>query len=177
MKNKDVQAITVQNLVDEAQIARSTFYSLYEDKQDFLNQIIDNMFYQLREQTKPEKFDTLSDFYETACYRCYMKHFEYIEEHSEFFKVMLGNHGISSFRKRMEDSAVETYEEIFKYIDETKLPIPKDYLIQYVISAHIGLTFKWLRDGMKYSAIYMAELVSRITFKGIFISFSLELLQ
>lgn len=29
-------------------------------------------------------------------------------------------------------------------------------------------TFKWLRDGMKYSPKYKAEIVNNLTFKGIF---------
>lgn len=174
MQKQDFQSITVKNLVDEAQIARSTFYSLYENKQEFINQIIDNMLSCLRDNLKPTKFAKAPSFDEKDLNKYYVMHFKYIEENADFFSVMLSNHGISGFRKKMEDSAVQNYEEIFKDIDETKLSIPKDCLIQYVISAHIGLTFKWLQDGMKYSATYMAELISRITFEGIFLSFGLE---
>lgn len=175
MKKKSIQFITVQNLVDEAQLARSTFYSLYENKQQFVNQVIDNMFYNLRMETKMDTFIGHSFTNEQDLYKYYLKHFEYIAKHADFFSVMLGNNGVSSFRKKMEDSALKTYEEIFNDIELNNLVVSKDYLIQYVISAHMGITFKWLRDGMKYSPNYMAEIVNNLTFKGIFLSFGLSI--
>mgnify|MGYP000376362802 FL=1 len=35
MDQKTIDEITVHDLVEEAQVARSTFYSQFEDKQDF----------------------------------------------------------------------------------------------------------------------------------------------
>jgi AcrR family transcriptional regulator len=172
MKDHDIQSITIQKLVDEAQLARSTFYSLYEDKQQFLDQIVKDMFVHLRTETRPDKIPSFSCFHEKARYKYYVRHFQYIAQNADFFRVML--HGLPGFRKKMEDSARETYDEIFKEVDAAKLPIPKDCLIQYVISAHMGLTFKWLEDGMKYSPMYMAEMVSHLTFDGIFRSLYLD---
>jgi AcrR family transcriptional regulator len=174
MKRQDIQSITIQNLVDEAQLARSTFYSLYKDKQHFLDKIVDDMFAQLRAEVKPDKFSKSSGFNEKARHKYYIKHFQYIAQNFDFFRVMLSDNGTSCFRKKMEDSAVKTYTEIFKNVDETKLYIPKDCLIQYVISAHMGLTIKWLQDGIKYSPYYMADMISRLTFEGIFHSLSLD---
>ncbi|VBB09575.1 transcriptional regulator c-terminal region [Lucifera butyrica] len=173
MENQDIQSITIQNLVDEAEIARSTFYSLYEDKQQFLDKIIEDMFSRLRSETMPEK-PSKSGFHEKDRYKYYVKHFLYIAQNANFFRVMLSNHGLSCFRKKMEDSARITYAEIFSDIDETRLPIPKDCLIQYLISAHMGITFKWLEDNMKYSPFYMAEMISLLTCEGILRSLYLD---
>ena len=54
MDRKTIDEITVQDLVEEAQVARSTFYTQFEDKQDFLDTIVEEMFYQLRKETKPD---------------------------------------------------------------------------------------------------------------------------
>lgn len=87
---------------------------------------------------------------------------------------MLGSNGLSSFRQKMEESARITYTEILSRFSDDSLSIPKEYLIQYIISAHIGITGKWLEDGMKYSPSYLAELLTHLTFQGVFHGLELD---
>lgn len=174
LETRPIQSITVHDLVDQAELARSTFYSLFEDKQHFVDEIIEEMFVGLQKETKPEKFSRSGGVDDGAQQKYYIKHFQYIAQNADFFRVMLSENGSPSFRKRMEDSARVTYERIFADLDEQTLPFPKDFLIQYIISAHMGLTIKWLENGMIYSPTYMAELIRNLTFNGIFCTLGLD---
>lgn len=174
MDQKTIDEITVQNLVEEAQVARSTFYSQFEDKQDFLDTITDEIFTQLRKETKPDSYARESGLSSKSNCKYYVKHFQYIAGHAEFFRVMLGRNGLPSFRQKMEESARITYTEILNQFSDEDLSLPKAYLIQYIISAHIGITSKWLEDGMKYSPAYLAELLTHLTFQGVFHGLELD---
>lgn len=168
MKKKSAHAVTVQELVTQAQVARSTFYALYESKEQFLSQIVDDMFAGLRRQVQPRPGE------QAVPGQYYSRHFQYIARHAPFFLAMLGEHGVSDFRRKMEESALETYQKVFAPVAQEDLPLPKDCLIQYLISAHIGLTYQWLREGMRYSPAYMAGLLNQLTFQGIVRSLHLE---
>lgn len=174
MDRKTIDEITVQDLVEEAQVARSTFYTQFEDKQDFLDTIVEEMFFELRKETKPDSYARESGLNSKNSSKYYVKHFDYISKNAEFFRVMLGSNGLSSFRQKMEESARITYTEILSRFSDDDLSFPKEYLIQYIISAHIGITSKWLEGGMKYSPSYLAELLTHLTFQGVFHGLELD---
>lgn len=165
LQTKDLEKITVNDIVMQARIARSTFYAQFEDKPHFINSIIEETMVDLRKETLPVKSTSLELEKESHDY--YKKHFDYILKNAELFKAMMGEHGTPLFRKKLEESAFITYEHILSGLKDSDLPIPRDYFIQYIISAHIGITEKWLEGGLRYSASYMAELVTQLTFYGL----------
>ena len=137
MDRKTIDEITVQDLVEEAQVARSTFYTQFEDKQDFLDTIVEEMFFELRKETKPDSYARESGLNSKNSSKYYVKHFDYISKNAEFFRVMLGSNGLSSFRQKMEESARITYTEILSRFSDDDLSFPKEYLIQYLSLIHI----------------------------------------
>ncbi|MEG0505749.1 MAG: TetR-like C-terminal domain-containing protein, partial [Raoultibacter sp.] len=97
----------------------------------------------------------------------YIRHFEYIFEHASFFKTMFGQHGPTVFHQKFEESAYVTYQDIFLQSQTHAIDRSMDYFIQYIISAHIGITTKWIKDGMQETPIFMAELLTNMTFRGL----------
>lgn len=166
MQQKELEKISVNEIVQEAQIARSTFYAQFEDKIYFIQTIIDETLHDLRQETWPDNNKkTASLENESSAY--YQKHFAYILKHADFFQAMMGKHGTPLFRRKFAESAYITYDAILSHFSDDELPIPKAYFIHYIISAHIGITYKWLDDGLKYSASYMAEILTSLTFHGL----------
>lgn len=166
MEKSDLQTISVNDIVQEAKVARSTFYAQFEDKPYFIRSIIEEMLEDLRSETWPGR-DEKTGCLEQESHDYYEKHFAYIIEHAVFFKAMMGKHGTPLFRQRLEESARITYDDILSQFGDEELPIPRAYFIQYIISAHIGITSKWIEDGLKYSAAYMAKLLTDLTFHGL----------
>ncbi len=165
METKDLEKISVNDLVQKAQVARSTFYAQFEDKPFFINNIIEEVLADLRKETLPSYSKEMGLEKESHDY--YRKHFEYIYRHANFFKAMLGPHGTPLFLNKFEESAYITYSKIFLEYQDDNLQIPMEYFIQYIISAHIGITIKWIESDLKYSAAYMAELLTNLTFYGL----------
>lgn len=55
LKEKDVTSITIQEITEKAELTRGTFYLHYQDKQDFLVQIMNEVLEELIEQVKPKQ--------------------------------------------------------------------------------------------------------------------------
>ncbi len=43
------------------------------------------------------------------------------------------------------------------------MQVSKEILVSYITSAHIGVICSWLERGMKYSTLFMANQLTRLT--------------
>ncbi|QHZ47119.1 TetR/AcrR family transcriptional regulator [Bacillus sp. NSP9.1] len=165
LKEKDVHSITIQEIADKADLTRATFYLHYKNKHDFILQSMEGMLNELIEQVKPVP-STADRLHPPPSF---LRLFEFIHKHAEYFEVMLGDRGLPQFRSRlMKIVQKRIYEEFISSIAESEkqLVIPQDLLIDYITSAHIGVISSWLESGMKFSPVYMAKQLTRLTLLG-----------
>ncbi|MEC1673538.1 TetR-like C-terminal domain-containing protein [Bacillus mojavensis] len=169
LKEKEANSITIQEITEKADLTRGTFYLHYRDKQDFLFQsmteVLDNLIQQVKPETPVEPVIINEDHPPVS----FVKLFEYIHEHAEYFQVMLSDRGLPQFRSLMAEFVQKRiYEELLSSIEESEklLQIPKEILVSYITSAHIGVICSWLESGMKYSPLFMANQLTRLTLLG-----------
>ncbi|MEI2377189.1 TetR-like C-terminal domain-containing protein, partial [Priestia megaterium] len=99
----------------------------------------------------------------------FVKLLEFIYDHADYFKVMLSDRGLPQFRSHMTEIVKKrVYGELISSIGEAEdgLDIPKDILISYITSAHIGVICSWLESDMKFSPAFMADKLTRLTLLG-----------
>ncbi|MDM5300784.1 TetR-like C-terminal domain-containing protein [Bacillus subtilis] len=169
LKEKDANSITIQEITEKAELTRGTFYLHYQDKQDFLFQSMTEVLDDLIRQVKPETLIEPVSIDEDHPPLSFVKLFEYIHEHAEYFQVMLSDRGLPQFRSLMAEFVQKRiYEELLSSIKESDkaLQVPKEILISYITSAHIGVICSWLESGMKYSPLFMANQLTRLTLLG-----------
>src|SRR5690348_3058961 len=104
LKEKDVTSITIQEITEKAELTRGTSYLHYQDKQDFLMQSMNEVLEELIEKVKPkqnnEDFAAVEENDESVSF---LKLFEFIYNHSDYFKVMLSDRGLPQFRSHMTE--------------------------------------------------------------------------
>ncbi|PJZ00670.1 MULTISPECIES: TetR/AcrR family transcriptional regulator [Bacillus] len=169
LKEKDANSITIQEITEKADLTRGTFYLHYQDKQDFLFQSMTEVLDDLIRQVKPETPVEPVSIDEDHPPLSFVKLFEYIHEHAEYFQVMLSDRGLPQFRSLMAEFVQKRiYEELLSSIKESDkaVQVPKEILISYITSAHIGVICSWLESGMKYSPLFMANQLTRLTLLG-----------
>ncbi|MFH0348158.1 TetR-like C-terminal domain-containing protein [Bacillus sp. SW14] len=169
LKEKDANSITIQEITEKADLTRGTFYLHYQDKQDFLFQSMTEVLDDLIRQVKPETPVEPVSIDEDHPPLSFVKLFEYIHKHAEYFRVMLSDRGLPQFRSLMAEFVQKRiYEELLSSIKESDkaLQVPKEILISYITSAHIGVICSWLESGMKYSPLFMANQLTRLTLLG-----------
>lgn len=165
---KGFDAITVQDITKKSEINRATFYRHYKDKFDLLEKIIDERLEVFLKSINPKSFHSISYQYnEEEPHPIFMALFEHVKEHIDFYKVMLGKSGINEFRVRMLNVIMDTFHNQFiEIFQKREVKIPEDILLNYIISAYLGVITFWVENGMKYSPKFMAIQLTKLSLFG-----------
>lgn len=166
LEEKGFEAMTVRDLTETAMINRATFYKHYKDKYDLLDKLMEEMLDGLKEAAPYHLGDLVSADSEPAI--VFVRLFQLIEAHHDFFRVMLGKKGLPIFQHRILDMIRKYFNERFETIhpNPANMKVTKDVLIAYLSSAHLGVIMDWLEKGRPYSKEYMAKQLSLLTVSG-----------
>ncbi len=148
---KGYEKVTVQDIIDRANVGRTTFYSHFQDKQDLLLsgfEKLRDMLENLRSESSPEK--SVWDFS--------LALFQHAEEQRQPFKALFGKQArgvvFSLFQKSLIVYLEERFQTTFR---KKKQPVPLDVFVQYLFSVFLGLLTWWLDNNISYSAEQMND--------------------
>lgn len=172
MEEKGFDAITVKDITSRAKINRGTFYAHYQDKFDFITQCQEEIMTGIANIVKRNFTEVVNSLEEDAPLftplSIAVSVFEYLNEHSKFIKAILGPKGDLSFQIKLKEFMWKTLFEkgTTPHIKEENLLVPRQYLVSYVASAHIGVIQQWLSSGQQESPQEMAQILSQIALNG-----------
>ncbi|MBE1444082.1 TetR/AcrR family transcriptional regulator [Paenibacillus sp. OAS669] len=170
MKEQGFDRTTVRDITSRAMINRATFYLHYEDKYALLRSLVDGMLEELKQTMQlPDHFSAQQLQMSTEVPPVsFVRQFEHLAAHAPFYKVMLGPNGVPGFAGRMEQVIQEALfaRQALAQPDERRLSLPRELIIRYATSAHIGIMKHWLEHDMPYSADYMAKQLNRLHMLG-----------
>ncbi|WP_164779648.1 TetR/AcrR family transcriptional regulator [Paenibacillus kobensis] len=165
MEEKGFEHITVRDITGRAEINRATFYLHYRDKYDLLDSIVNEMLSEFEAAFRlPDGF-TAADFVtDDTPPDSFIRQFEHIAAHAAFYKVMLGPSGLPGFASRMEAIIRNSLyrRSTIAQPDDRQVAMPRDIIVRYVTSAHMGVLMYWLENDMHYSPKYMASELIRL---------------
>ncbi|WP_416148969.1 TetR/AcrR family transcriptional regulator [Salipaludibacillus sp. HK11] len=155
MQEKKYSKITIQDIIDRANVGRSTFYSHFatkdellfssvEDLLEILNQYIKS--YIEHDGDKPRLISVL-DF------------FEHIQENSKIMKGLFKSEGADLFFEKVEAYWNDGIEEYL----QSKLPIGKEpkvpikILTNHISSSLLNLLKWWVNNHMSYTPVQMDQ--------------------
>ena len=167
MKEKPLDKITVNEIVKHAGVARTTFYAQFDDKDAFVHEMIQDKLKELRTIVTPNFDITDEKRFEENSNSYYIKYYEVFLENAEFFKVFLGPNGLPGFVDLLTQNGIEAYTHIFENANVDEFPLPPKYIVQYIVSAHIGLGIQWMKNDFKESPEYMAKIQNRLSYRGL----------
>ena len=161
MKEKPISSITVKEICEVADINRSTFYSHFSDQFDLLNkiegEIIEEMNATLNQYnyTKEEEVLKMTE-----------KLLEYVADNSEICQTLFSEHGDTSFPKRVMLVAQQITAKTWTNTNNVDKNI-SEYIGTFVVSGSIHIIKSWLDKGMDKTPKEMAEIIIKLTNKGI----------
>ncbi len=151
------EKITVQDIIDRANVGRSTFYSHFRDKEDLLLsgfESLRDVFEGFRTQPSPT----------TAGWDFSLALFQHAEEQRPVFKALLGKQAGAAVLKRIQKALTAYLKEHFQAIfPKKKQPVPLGVFVQYFVSTFLGLLTWWLDNDISYSAEQMNEYYRKLT--------------
>lgn len=140
------ESVTIQELLDRANVGRSTFYAHFQDKDQLLRSILDRLD-ELFEQHRNLLLDTAKNVANaektdrTIGLSPTLSLFQFIGQNHEFFKAMLAHRGYGIFAKPVYDYVFAHVHGIFTS------PVHNDVI------AHLHGPFKMLRSREKYGLL------------------------
>ena len=132
---KRIEKITVKEIAQMAEYNRGTFYEYFTDVYDVLEQIEQLLIPTLDElppTTKLEHdipFDMFLNLYEQNC---------------KYYSVLLGDNGDPAFVSKLKNSIKPLImKKISKKVDRNDIEL--DFILEYILSAMIGILSYWFR--------------------------------
>ncbi len=166
MLEKGYSSVTVQDIIDRANVGRSTFYAHFTDKEELLGIQLEDFRGYLRQNrcyshVQPGEPQLPILGFSLAILRHAEGHFE----HHLRLLVKSDAAGIIHRRilKILKDCAQEELEAISR---EYSSSVPLDALAQYIINAFLGLMTWWLENKLPYPAEQMNQLCYSLIVSG-----------
>ncbi|MEG0774306.1 TetR/AcrR family transcriptional regulator [Clostridium sp.] len=169
IEEKGFNDISITDLTTRADINRGTFYLHYSDKFDLLEKVENEVLEELNEHTKSiDSIDILNVESLDKPIPFVVKIFEYFKENAMFIKAILGPKGHPTFqikiKKFIETNLFE--KKVVNTLKKEEMQIPEEYLISYVLSAHLGVMQHWIESGMEKSPEEIALILSKLFLLG-----------
>src|SRR3954469_1365626 len=170
ISEKEFTQISIKDIINQANISRSTFYAHYQDKYDLLDKTIQEKLSQLSElllESKSNYMNYQSNIEIPDPY--FVTFFEHLTMNKKFYHTMFTKMDSTEFLSKMYEVIRESfYIRVSSMEKEQKLLVPLDILLDYSSSSIIGSTKVWVENNMIYAPHYMALQLTRLAIMGIY---------
>ncbi len=162
---KGYAVITVQDILDRANLGRSTFYAHYRDKDELLVSEFEH-FREMFEQYDAQPAAHAQKRTETPTPS--LTFFRHAGQNHVLYKAMVGKQGGEVVQKYLYQYVSEMMQEhLYRQIGSNRnLAVPREVLIHYFVSSFLALLTWWLDHDMPYSAERMEEIFQTLTMPG-----------
>ena len=151
------ETITVQDIIDRANVGRSTFYAHFQDKEDLLLSGFENMrdmFEGFQKGSSPA----------TSGWNFSLALFQHAAERRPAFKALFGKRAGVVILNHLEKAMTAVLKEHFQTVlPKKKQVVPLDIFVEYMVSVFLGLLTWWLDNDSPQSAGQMNAYYRKLT--------------
>lgn len=165
--------ISVKDITTRANINRGTFYLHYKDKFDLLNQTLQEVIRGLENITlETAAFSDDEIVNTTILSNITVRLFKFLDAKAPLIQALFTIKGTNSLENAIKELARQNIfkENTAAQIKNENLLAPKEYLISYISSAHIGVIQEWLAKKVRETPEEMAEILINLSLRGPLIS-------
>lgn len=155
--------ISIQDITDEADTARVTFYRHYRDKEELLTDCLNNLYEELATKTQKLSPQAILDGYSPVRVL-----YEHIEEQETLYRILFSSHGSQTVLERLRHHLAKNGLQTL--MNSGRVPqgnIPPEIIAYHSVGAMIGLAMWWLDHDKPYPASYMARVSLWLTLTGV----------
>jgi AcrR family transcriptional regulator len=165
---KGYHNITVQDVTDQANVARTTFYLHYKDIDDLLFSSMADIYEELLVKWMQRTPSILTSDSDPQGYGD-TEDFEHVAEYASFYRVMMSENGSMKFMVRVQQYLTHAMERALRrYMPEDATPaMPLDMLAAMLAGSEIGVMMWWVQNDMPYTPEAMSRLCDRFSGPGI----------
>ncbi len=166
IQEKGYERITIQDILDRADVGRSTFYAHYRDKEDLLESGFEDIRSALVAERNPSP-DTIRP--KGKFLQPLLAVFEHVEAHRQFWRPLAKKGGADVAIRILRDNVIELTREHFRTrfaatnLDQTQV----NAATEFVVGACMGLLVWWLDNDVPYTAADIHSLFQQLATRGI----------
>ena len=160
---KGYAAVTVQDVIDRANVGRSTFYAHFQDKESLFLSEFEAL------QMQFEHHLTRMPMTDASPWGLSLMMFQHAQSQRQLYKALAGKEAGSVVLEYLRKflSAV-LFDHLKPQFSKRKTPqIPPEILAHYLVSTFIALLTWWLDHDLPYSAERMNDMFRQLTQPGV----------
>ncbi len=162
LHEKRYDLITVQAIIDRANVSRSTFYLHYQDKDDLLASNFEHVLDDLNHHQPALASGELRLL-------PVLELFRHVQGHRVLYQAIVGGRGMDVLFKAGRAYWARNIEQVVKTLsaDASPSPVPLPILTNYITGAFLTLLNWWLDNNLPYPPERMAELFKQLVMPGV----------
>ena len=163
IEEKGFESLTVQDIIDRANIGRATFYTHFDNKEDLLISGLDELQQELR-QRQQEKHAEGSNIQERLFAFSY-EVFAHTERHRQLFRALSADGTAVVIKRAWHQILFNLVREDVKAVfpNEEYCSVPIDALVHMITGSLYGLLMWWLDGSTTLSAREINTIFRRLT--------------
>ncbi|MBE6023863.1 MAG: TetR/AcrR family transcriptional regulator [Cellulosilyticum sp.] len=149
MQQYNFKEITITQIAQEAKLSRKTFYRLYNNKEEILDDFFQNLFESFIKRVKDEDIHHYWDAVQV--------YFDFWEEKREFLRLLKKQNILTIL---MNISYNRSFE-VFEYVRSKEIMVSFSpylpYLISYALGGMHSMLIKWIEEDMAVPSSVLIE--------------------
>jgi AcrR family transcriptional regulator len=161
---KGYEATTIQNIIDEADVGRSTFYAHYKGKEDLLRGGFERLRTDLSEARGGASAGQGARRSEPLIFSLAL--FQHADGYKDVYRALVGGHGgavaVNEIRHVLSDFVKEE-------LSATKHngAVPREFALQFIVSAFLAVLTWWLERKPELAPPEVDRMFRRLVISGI----------
>ncbi len=152
LSEKNYSKITVQEIIDSANIGRTTFYAHFETKDDLLKAVCEELFEHIIYSAMDcaHTHGLYSDMSAPESVFCHL--LQHLKENDNNILTLLSCESSEIFLRYFKNSLNELVQNrIVKQNRKVNMDIPQDFLINHISGSFVEMVMWWIKGNMKQS--------------------------
>lgn len=171
ISEKHYNKITIQEIIDEANIGRSTFYSHFQTKDELLDAMCSEVFHHIVEAGHDASHTHGHSQHEGVPNSSVCHILQHIKENDHNILTLLSCEGNEHFLKYFKDHINELmYTNFIQYrpkpLSKEERSIPDEFILNHISGAFVEMVQWWISGGLKESPEMLDEWFTSVIIKG-----------
>ena len=151
LSKKNYNKITVQEIIDEANIGRTTFYAHFETKDDLLKSLCEELFGHIIDSALDctHAHGLYSDAAVPESIFCHL--LQHLQENDNNILELLSCESNDIFLRYFKSCLSDLIRTQFgDFIIQKRSDVPTDFLINHISGSFVEMVLWWIKGGLKY---------------------------
>lgn len=167
IEEKGFEALTVQDIIDRANVGRATFYAHFDNKEDLLVSGFDGLRAALKELQRQAQAQRSGPDEQLFAFSHEM--FAHIAEYRRVFRAMVGKRSGALVQQLLNKIVLDLVRDDIKAIAGRRedQSVPAEAVVQFVTGGLFGLAMLWATGKLPLSVEEVNALFRRLAMPGV----------